>query len=405
MSQVRRTTESYIAQAKEIYGDKYDYSLVDYKGVDTKVIIICPIHGEFIKIARAFIDGSSCNKCQSCNKILENQKIFIENAVKIHGDKYDYSKVKYSNCKTKVEIICKIHGSFLQEPNGHLIGHNCPKCGYEIKKVKISKTFKNNRNIEKLKENIVKIHPNITVISIDNESDVVICDCKYHGQFETNLRNAKKHGTELCSKCINRHNYKDKKIKETFKKHYGNKYDYSLCQDIFETHKIHSQSYIEIICPTHGQFRKRLDEHLHGSGCPKCAGVGYSKSAIHWLEYLMKRDGIFIQHYLNHPDKEYKINVNDTVYKADGYCRETNTIYEYDGCIYHGCPKCFSDRDEINFVNNYCMRELHINTLAKRKAILEMGYNLVFIWEHQWKYLNKMAKRIQRFYSRVVSKK
>lgn len=48
---------------------------------------------------------------------------FIQKAVSIHGNKYDYSKAKYVSSHTPVEIICPIHGSFYQEPNSH-IGKN-----------------------------------------------------------------------------------------------------------------------------------------------------------------------------------------------------------------------------------------------------------------------------------------
>ena len=54
---------------------------------------------------------------------------FIKKAKTIHGNKYDYSKVKYVNNHTKVCIICPIHGEFWQTPMKHLIGRGCPKCG------------------------------------------------------------------------------------------------------------------------------------------------------------------------------------------------------------------------------------------------------------------------------------
>jgi len=54
---------------------------------------------------------------------------FIEDARRVHGDKYDYSEVDYKNNKTKVSIICKKHGLFYQTPNDHLSGYGCKKCG------------------------------------------------------------------------------------------------------------------------------------------------------------------------------------------------------------------------------------------------------------------------------------
>jgi len=55
-------------------------------------------------------------------------KIFIEKAVQVHNNKYDYSLVEYKNIKTKVKIICSIHGIFEQTPNNHPRGNGCPKC-------------------------------------------------------------------------------------------------------------------------------------------------------------------------------------------------------------------------------------------------------------------------------------
>jgi len=54
---------------------------------------------------------------------------FIEDAKKVHGDLYDYSKVKYINNSSKIKIICKIHGVFEQVPISHLNRKGCFECG------------------------------------------------------------------------------------------------------------------------------------------------------------------------------------------------------------------------------------------------------------------------------------
>ena len=54
--------------------------------------------------------------------------MFLERAKAVHGNKYDYSKVNWVNTKTKVEIVCPIHGSFYQKPYKHLEGQGCPDC-------------------------------------------------------------------------------------------------------------------------------------------------------------------------------------------------------------------------------------------------------------------------------------
>jgi hypothetical protein len=58
-------------------------------------------------------------------------KAFIEKAIKTYGDKYNYSKVNYINSKTKVIIICPLHGEFEQQPNNHLQGYGCKHCSLQ----------------------------------------------------------------------------------------------------------------------------------------------------------------------------------------------------------------------------------------------------------------------------------
>lgn len=120
------TTEDFIRRAKEVHGDKYDYSKVEYVNNSTKVCIICPIHGEFMTIPTNFLRGHGCSKCSG--KARPTTDEFICRAREIHGDKYDYSKVDYKGNKTKVCIICLEHGEFWQSPNNHLNGKGCPKC-------------------------------------------------------------------------------------------------------------------------------------------------------------------------------------------------------------------------------------------------------------------------------------
>lgn len=123
MNNKKLTTEEFIKKAREVHGNKYDYSKVIYNGLHKKVCIVCPEHGEFWQEAGSHLKGRGCPICwykkngNSCRKSLE---VFIEQARKIHGDKYDYSKVKYINSFTKVCIICPEHGEFWQTPVHHL---------------------------------------------------------------------------------------------------------------------------------------------------------------------------------------------------------------------------------------------------------------------------------------------
>lgn len=123
------TQEEFIRSANEVHGNKYDYSLVNYVNSKTKVKIVCPKHGEFLQTPKQHLKTNGCEKCSYDNRVAFATENFIARAKEIHGDKYDYSKVRYVNCTTKVCIICPVHGEFWQTPTGHINGKGgCKKC-------------------------------------------------------------------------------------------------------------------------------------------------------------------------------------------------------------------------------------------------------------------------------------
>lgn len=128
------STEEFIKRAKEVHGDKYDYSNVEYTTMANKVNIMCHIHDVFSQSAGSHLCGRGCPKCARENSSItkpKNTEWFIQRATKIHDDKYDYSKVKYVNSITPVIIGCKVHTDFLQIPANHLRGADCPECNYD----------------------------------------------------------------------------------------------------------------------------------------------------------------------------------------------------------------------------------------------------------------------------------
>lgn len=136
LDSLKKTTRQFKVDAKKIHGDKYDYSKTEYEGAFAKVKIICPKHGEFEQRANDHVNqGKGCPLCsvETSKKGLNN---FIEEARKIHGDKYDYSLISdYINNMDKVKIICPVHGEFMQRPYCHLIKkQGCPSCPTVISK-------------------------------------------------------------------------------------------------------------------------------------------------------------------------------------------------------------------------------------------------------------------------------
>ena len=121
------TTEEFIRRSKEKHGDKYDYSKVEYKNKSSKVIIICPIHGEFEQVANSHMRGGGCSKCYH-ERQLSNTDEFIIKAKKVWGDAFLYDKVKYNGSQERIIVTCPKHGDWITTPNHILSGNGCPKC-------------------------------------------------------------------------------------------------------------------------------------------------------------------------------------------------------------------------------------------------------------------------------------
>jgi len=194
-------TEEFIRKAKLIHGDKYEYSLVDYKGTLYSVKIICKIHGEFEQNSRNHLRGNGCKQCAIQKDRLTTSE-FIEKAIIIHGNEYDYSKTNYTKSIEKVKIICKIHGLFEQVAGHHLEGHKCKQCSLQNKFLTTDEFIKRS----------IKIHGNKYDYSntkyINNITKVNII-CKLHGIFSQDPYSHYK-GTG-CPHCTNK---TEGKIKE-----------------------------------------------------------------------------------------------------------------------------------------------------------------------------------------------
>jgi very-short-patch-repair endonuclease len=198
----KKTTESFVKEAKEIHGNNYDYSKSEYKGIHVPLCIICFKHGEFWQRPNDHLRGQGCPKCRG-EKIWNKRgrltvEMVKEGFKKVHGDEYDYSLfTEYKNNRTKIPIICKKHGVFYVSPNNHLMGRGCPKC----KSNKISE--KQRLSINEVVERIKKVHGDKFIIPNDfeykNNQAKVKLICKEHGEFHQNPFNLWK-GVG-CPKC------------------------------------------------------------------------------------------------------------------------------------------------------------------------------------------------------------
>ena len=159
---VKMTTDEFVQGCKEIYGgNTYSYKKTIFTRIDNKVTLTCPYHGDFTKTARAALKGHGC---PMCNNKTPSKPALIARFHKIHGSKYDYSKVSYRYLTEKVTIICPEHGEFTKAIYSHLKGAGCPHCTTSHGEEKIinhldktnlkyqfQKMFSNCKNLRKLR--------------------------------------------------------------------------------------------------------------------------------------------------------------------------------------------------------------------------------------------------------------
>ena len=125
----------------------------------------------------------------------------------------------------------------------------------------------------------------------------------------------------------------------------------------------------------------------------------HSKESLQWLEWIMhteqqKGTDIHIQHALNGVG-EYRIP--GTKYRADGWCVETNTIYEFYGCLFHGCETCFPERDVQHPRTKEPVSILYIKTKQREEALKKLGYKVVACWEHDFHNMLKTKPGMKAF--------
>ena len=194
----KKTTEEFIADARKVHGDKYDYGKVEYVSNKQKVCIICPEHGEFWQTPRHHLTTNGCSACWIAIR-RKDGGCFVFDARKVHGDKYDYRKVKYVNADTKVCIICPVHGEFWQTAASHLYGRGCRRCKIE----RLASI--NRRDSELFVADSRRVHGDkydYSKASYKHSKDKICIICPSHGEFWQSPNN---HISKLagCPACAN----------------------------------------------------------------------------------------------------------------------------------------------------------------------------------------------------------
>lgn len=226
-------------------------------------------------------------------KKLTTQK-FIEKAKEVHGNTYNYDNAEYINNKTKISIICSIHGEWRQTPNNHLNGQKCPKC------------FKPLHSISSILTKANSIHTNkydYKKLIFNTVNDKVIITCPTHGDWEQILSNHL--SGQGCPECSKYSPSNLSKFLKRSKKIHNNFYTYN--KTIF----INNKTKAIITCPIHGDFEQRPDQHVTGKGCYSCSLLtkGWGRSVFEGKPSIL--------YCLELPNNLYKIGITSqkTVYK------------------------------------------------------------------------------------------
>ena len=344
------TTEYFITKAREIHGDKYDYSKTQYINAVTKVYIICPEHGEFLQLPNNHLKGCGCPNCSNNNRLSSNE--YINKLKKQYPcSPYSFDNIVYKNNHTPIQLRCPTHGLFSTLPSSiteHLT--ECPIC--KKKRISESQAKTNEQFIEEAKI----VHNNkydYTKTNYINAKTKVCIICPNHGEF-WQFPNTHLH-SKGCPKCSNEHlwdNRKDKMTKNDFirkaREIHGYRYDYS------KVNYINSSTKVCIICPEHGEFYQTPSAHLRGQGCPKCGKHHLSILFRDTIDEFIQKANIIHNNKYDYTKVKYSRGAD----KVCIICPEHGEFYQTPNNHLqgHGCPLCAIGKNissEENEISKY----------------------------------------------------
>lgn len=339
----------------------------------------------------------------------EREQHFINKSNIIHFFKYDYSSVIFINQQTKVVIICPIHNEFQQVPMSHIKGVGCPMCAVNQRQTTmklrtgynhalqnpISHTKQKSTMLEKYGVKYASQHQPFQEKKKQTLKSNYGVDYTFHSpEIQQKIRKTMldNYGVEytlqsdtLRQKCF------DTMIERYGTDNLSKKYTASVSQWLYDNDWLYDE-YInqnksaQLIADELQISGTTVLRHLHTHEINIRYFFKYSCKSIRWLSYIMHIEHVDIQHALN--GGEYKIS--GTRYKADGYCKYTNTVYEFHGDKFHGNPKVFMDTELCHpFDKHITAKELYQMTIDREEVIKSLGYNLVVMWESDWTLIEK----------------
>ena len=372
-----KNTEQYIKEAIKVHGLAYDYSKLIYTKSKDKVCIVCHKkdkngieHGEFWQEANSHLKGCGCPRCakeKNGSKTKLSFEKFFNKCVELYGNTYAYDKESFSDVHTKMKISCPIHGEFWQSPRMHLLGKGCPKCSRNNNFYSAEKFIEKAKMIHGGKYNYSKS------IYINARTKTCII-CPKHGEFwQTPTMHLSGQGCPTCAKIKRR--WKLEKFIENVIKVHGDKYDYSKVK------YINSRTRVCIICPKHGEFWMKPNDHLNGQGCPKCGNLLKGKSIKLSKDIVLKR---FYKIY--NEDYSYKNWIDEyknIECKIPIICKKHGLFYKtiHQHLQGQGCPKCCASTLENSVrmflnENNFEIEEQKTFDWLKYNGLMKLDFYL-----------------------------
>jgi very-short-patch-repair endonuclease len=409
--------EQYIKSCIDKHGDRYDYGLVEYNGVRSKINIICKEHGVFLKNAKSHKEGQGCPKCSGDFGLTKNDFI-----IKYGRKDYDYSLLEDTfKIKSIIRIINKENNLIYQQwADHHKRGINPTKIEakslfnklleihnskyryvieketyYSTDKIKIIDNLTNDifyyrvdRHLSGMKPNKVtlnyfliksnEVHNNkydYSLVNFNSISDKVDIVCKEHGVFKQRVSNHM-NLKDGCPKCAGVGKWNTDLLVLEFKNTHKDKFDYSKV--VFEN----VDRKVEIICKEHGPFYQNIYKHLNGQGCRFCESPSKGEDYVRmWL------DDLKINYIRQHSFDSCKY-INKLSF--DFYLPDYNFCIEFDGeqhfkpVEYFGGDEGFDlnkKRDSIKnkwcLDNNVGLIRIKYNEVNKIKYILKERLQLV----------------------------
>lgn len=172
-------TENFINKADSVHSGNYQYNDTNYVNSKTKVKIFCSTHGTFEMSPNNHLSGQGCPRCSKRHKLTTED--FISRATKLHGSTFDYSLSVYKSMKTKITLICPVHGKFKTTPDSHLRGGGCRKCADH--QLSVNNRYTQKFFIEQSKLRHSNYYSYENTVYESSQSKVTIT-CPVHGDFE-----------------------------------------------------------------------------------------------------------------------------------------------------------------------------------------------------------------------------